>query len=208
MADAVKLLSAWDERAAATTWVASDKRAFDEVATLRLLCIERLVAAAGTELPADLYHACIRLGFTLAQRAGSASLAAVALDGARDALDSSGHHVPELTWRAARAALVEGFVSHTRDESERALFASWEPPRCFVVVEGDLAAVTAGHPSAEADVLGAWAGRVAGALLVRGVRRAVVAGEGKAAEAVLQALADAGITCRQVAMASATARSR
>ncbi len=190
---AEELLREWDERDRAASWVPSDERVWRDVGALRLLCVELLLAAPHSG--SDLYHACIRLGGTLSDRGATPTLAAVALDGAREAFAAKGRVVPDLTWRAARAALVEGYVRHSREEVERQSFESWEPPRCLVVIGPDQAAVVACHPSTDADLLTAWAGRVAGALLVRGVRRAIVGGssEATAAVSVLQALSDAGI---------------
>ena len=93
---AEELLREWDERDRAASWVPSDERVWRDVGALRLLCVELLLAAPHSG--SDLYHACIRLGGTLSDRGATPTLAAVALDGARDAFAAKGRAVPDLTW--------------------------------------------------------------------------------------------------------------
>ena len=129
----------------------------------------------------------------LAARGASPTLAATMFDAGAGTLAAHGLTVDEHAWRGLRAALVEGFVRAVREEAERATFASFEPPRCIVMLERGVAAVAATHVATETDVLAAWAGRVAGGLLVRGVRRVHVGGDGPAAIALRDAVVDAGI---------------
>jgi hypothetical protein len=191
-----KLLSEWMERDRAAAWLPDDRRALEDTASLRLLCLELFRSAADSP---DLYNACIRFGGTLAERGASPTLAACALDGARTILEKDGQSVADGTWRAARAALLEGYVRVTRENAERASYAAWEPPRCFIVVEPGLAAVAASHPAGDADVLTPWAGRIAGALLLRGIKRAVIGGDGLAQKIVLQSVTEAGIAATAAA---------
>ncbi len=201
------LVADWAERDRVVAWIPDDRRALEQAAPLRQLVIELFVAAANSGVPAkDLYHACSRFGSELGARGASPTFAGGALDGARAALDYAGHRLSDEIWRAAHAALLEGYVRVIREQVERTSFASWEPAHCVVLLEGGAATVAAGHPSTEPDVLASWAGRVAGALMVRGVRRAQVAGEGLALSAVLDALTDAGIAAAAAPPAIAPTR--
>lgn len=192
---AARVLADWAVRDRALGWIPDDQRALTHTDSLRALLVELLVDAGGATgtLPADVYHACIRLGVELAARGASPTLAATAFDAGGAALRAHGLALDEAVWRALRAALFEGFVRAVREEAERTSFASFEPPRCIVMLERGVAAVAATHAATEPDVLAAWAGRVTGGLLVRGVRRVHVGGEGPAALALRDAVVDAGI---------------
>ncbi len=189
------MLTDWSAREEALGLLPDDRRALSHAEALRALVVDILVASGGatSSLPADVYHACIRLGVELAARGASPTLAATMFDAGAGTLAEHGLVVDEHAWRGLRAALVEGFVRAVREEAERATFASFEPPRCIVMLERGVAAVAATHVATEPDVLAAWAGRVAGGLLVRGVRRVHVGGDGPAAVALRDAVVDAGI---------------
>lgn len=193
-----RLVAGWTEVDRNVALLPGDRVALEATLSLRALVIELLLLdleARGARSPhRDLYHACIRMGSELAARGGSPTLAGGAIDGARAAFASEGIEIAGAVWRAVHSAVLEGYVRGIRDEAERVSFATWDPPHCLVILGKESAAVVAGHPSRDRDVLLGWAGRVAGALLVRGIRRVAVGGEdGPVRTVLLAALAEARI---------------
>ncbi len=177
-------LARWAEHDRQCAWLPSDSLVIDQAEPLRQLLAERFVAAGAgqSEGERDLYHACLRYGRALAELDASPTLAAGALEGILGARD-----VSATVASGARAALLEGYVRSNRERIESACFDAFEAPRCFTLIDTGVAAMATSHPSTDIELLGPWAGRVAGALLARGVRRVILGGGGDgAATAPLQ----------------------
>jgi hypothetical protein len=173
-------------------WIAADltiavlpaDRAF--VAESR--AVRELVASLATSGAGDdLLDACAVLGGLLAAHGGSPTLASATLDHAVEALGSA---APPWS-KAARAAVAEGFARVVLEGARREAVKAWEYPHCAVPIEGDAIAVTAAYPSDDAELVAAWAARVAKGAALGGIRRAVVSG--REALAVVDAMAIVGI---------------
>jgi len=196
-------VATWSARDRTRAVLPADREIIDASASLRSLIVD-LVLAAG---PADeLYDACAMLGRMLAQRGGSPTLASVTLDHAAEALDARDGTSPALPGRGrnldaawlvpSRAALAEGFAAQLVEQARREAMAAWEYPACAVPLGEAALAIAAGHPSDDDEVLAAWAGRVAKAAALQGIRRAVVSGGERARAALLEALGLVGIEVR------------
>ncbi len=169
--------------------LSADREIVDASSAVRTLILD-LVLDGGPE--DELYDACAVLGRLIAQRAGSPTLASATLDHLCDALPA--RNPPWLV--SARAALAEGFAAALVEGVRQEDMRSWEFPACSVPLGEAAAAIAAGHPSDDDEVVAAWAARVAKGATARGIRRAVVAGGERAQAAVVDALALVGIEVR------------
>jgi uncharacterized protein YgbK (DUF1537 family) len=184
-----ELVERWAGVESAFAFLPADRSAIVATKGPRALIVERLLGHAPD---ADLFHACAILGRHLAERGASPTLAASAVDAARQALPT----FDDATARAARAALAEGFNA-ARDEMALAQAAArWEYPGCVVPLEDAAIAISAGYPEDDEDALAAWAARVANQVARTGYRRAIVAGGDKAVRQVVDALELAGVKVR------------
>jgi hypothetical protein len=180
------MVDAWSLKDRARSVLPADRAVVDASATVRALIVD-LALAGGPE--DELYDACAVLGRLIAQRAGSPTLASATLDHAAEVLDAR-----SAPWVApARAAVVEGFAATLAEDAQLAALRSWEFPRCVVPLGQAGLAIAAGHPSDDEEVLSTWAGRVARAAALAGIRRAVVSGGALATAAVVDALCLVGI---------------
>jgi hypothetical protein len=181
------IVDAWCARDHGRAFNGQDHDVIDATRTVRSLVIELLLVGETR----DLYQACATLGRVVAERGGSASLAASTMDGAEGALGA--HVASEEVLGAARAAMAEGYEAATRDLARKESARAWEYPRCAVPLDAETAAIVAGFPEDDDDALIAWAGRAAQAMSRAGLRRAVVSGTPKARRALTEALEVAGI---------------
>jgi hypothetical protein len=142
----------------------------------------------------DLLNAFGILGGLVGERGGSPTLASAIVDGAIDALFTTGEAPRGGSWvLPARAALAEAFA-RARQEAVRAeASVRWEYPGCAVGVDEGTVAIAAGYPDDDDDALCAWASRVAHRVALAGVRRAIVSGSEAAEAALSDALGIAGI---------------
>jgi hypothetical protein len=166
-----------------------DRAVIDATRAARALVVERLRAGAAD---GDLFNACAVLGRLFADLGGSPTLAASTIDGARSVLPD----LAERTARAARAALMEGFVAVRAETARAAAAAQWDFPACAVPLEEASVAIAAGFPGDDEDAVAAWAARVAAGAARTGYRRAVVAGNERACAALVDALELAGVKVR------------
>ncbi len=181
MTEALRGLETWASTDGARAVTDADRHIGPALSNLRSCVLGNLEAA-----PRDYFSALSLLGREIALQSGSTSFALTEVDAL--APIASG-----FDQTAARAALMEGYVNALLESGERQGNASWDPPACVVVLGDSFAAVAAGHPSADQEVLTAWADRVALCLVRARVRRVSIAG-GPAALAVLcDALALVGI---------------
>jgi hypothetical protein len=186
------LVETWCARDHAAAFLAADHAVIDATRGPRSLIVER-IRARGPHT--DLFHACAVLGRLIADRGGSPTLAASAIDGAAALL-------PELdaeTARAARAALTEGFVAARAEAASAVAVERWEYPGCVVPLESATVAIAAGYPDDDVDALSGWAARVASAVARAGYRRAVLGGGERACAALSDALELAGVKVRTTA---------
>jgi hypothetical protein len=180
-----RAVQAWCARDHAHALLPADHEAVETTIGVREVVVERLLASAPD---ADLFHACATLGRIIAERGGSPTLASWTIDGVREALGNEG------PWLApARAAVAEGYAAARAEMAQREARGAWEWPRCSVPIDDATVAIAASHPDDDADALAAWAGRVANAAALAGVRRVVVAGSEPARQALAEALDVVGI---------------
>jgi hypothetical protein len=135
----------------------------------------------------DFLHAAAMLGRLLASLGASPTLAAVTMDGWGRATESR-----EST-AAARAALLEAYVSEREAQTREIDTARWKYPNCAVRIDAETCAVAAGIPDDDDDHVLAWADSVARELARAKVRRAIVSGNERARQALEDALAVMGI---------------
>jgi hypothetical protein len=180
-------LASWADADKRATGAARDHEIIEATFSIRALIIE---LAKREPVDDDLYDACACLGRLVARQRGSATLASVAIDHAREALGG----VVEAAWIVgARAAACEGFSGELVEMERADALGAWEFPRCAVRVAASDIAIAAGHPADERDVLEAWAARAAKAAALLGVRRAFVSGRDGPRRALAEALSVAGI---------------
>jgi hypothetical protein len=179
------VLRAWADKDRAVVVLPADREAV-EASAPRALIVERAIAGGPED---ELYDACLMWGRLLGQRGASPTFASSSLEHAAEALGA--RSAPWLP--AARAAVAEGFVAAMVEDARDQAMHSWEYPSCVVPLGEAALAIAAGHPSDDDEVLAAWAGRVAKAAAMSGVRRAVVAGGERARAALLDALGLVGI---------------
>jgi hypothetical protein len=79
------------------------------------------------------------------------------------------------------------------DDARREAAQAWEYPNCVVPLAGTTMAIAAGHPSDDEEVIAAWAGRVAKAAALKGVRQVTLSGTEAARAALVDALGLVGI---------------
>ncbi len=180
------ILRAWADKDRARAVLPADREIVEASDSPRALIVE-LATAGGPE--DELYDACLMWGRLVGQRGGSPTFASSSLDHAAEALGTQ--TAPWLS--SARAAVAEGFVAATVEDAKDDALRSWEYPSCVVPLGEAALAIAAGHPSDDEEVLAAWAGRIAKAAAMSGVRRAVVAGGERARAALLDALGLVGI---------------
>jgi hypothetical protein len=178
-----------------------DRTVIDATRAARALVVDRLRDGAAD---GDLFNACAVLGRLLADLGGSPTLAASTIDGARSVLPG----LAERTARAARAALMEGFVAVRAEAARAAAAAQWDFPACAVPLEDAAVAIAAGFPGDDEDALASWAARVATAAARIGYRRAVVAGNERACAALVDALELAGVKVRTTSPPAPLSRGR
>lgn len=169
-----------------------DRAVIEATRAARTLVVDRLRAEGGGGDSGNLFNACAVLGRLFADLGASPTLAANTIDGARSVLPG----LDERTARAARAALMEGFVAVRAESARAAAAAQWDFPACAVPLEDSAVAIAAGFPGDDEDAVAAWAARVAGAAARTGYRRAVVAGNERACAALVDALELAGVKVR------------
>jgi hypothetical protein len=163
-------------------------RAIEESSSVRRVILD-LARHEGRD--EELYDACAVLGRLLAECGGSATLCALTLDHAAQALGA-----PENPWLLpARAALVEGFVRALQERAKLAGVAAWDFPLCAVRVDADTIAIAASLPSDDDESIAGWAARTASAVTRAGYRRAIASGPERCRRALAEALGVAGIDC-------------
>jgi hypothetical protein len=180
------IVEAWCAKDRARAVLPADRAIVDGSSAPRALIVDLVLSGDPED---ELYDACGVLGRLIAQRAGSPTLASATIDHAAEAMEMA-----NAPWLApARAAVAEGFAGALIEESRRECAQAWEYPSCAVpLVEGAIA-LCAGHPSDDDEALAAWAGRVAKAAALQGVRRAKVAGNALARAALIEALGLVGV---------------
>jgi hypothetical protein len=187
-----ELVEAWCERDRGLAFLPGDQAVIEATREPRSLVVEQWSERANH---VDLFHACAILGRLIAELGGSPTLAASTIDAARGLLPP----LDEGAVRAARSALVEGFVAARAEIARADAAARWEYPGCVVPMQDASVAIAAGYPEDDEDSLAAWAARVASAVARAGYRRAVLAG-GERGRALLQdALELAGVKVRTTA---------
>lgn len=180
------IVDIWCAKDRARAVLPADRAIVDGSNAPRALIIDLVLSGDPED---ELYDACGVLGRLIAQRAGSPTLASATLDHAAEAMG-----LPQATWLGpARAAVAEGFAGTLIEEARRESAQAWEYPSCAVPLGDSSMAVAAGHPSDDDEVLAAWAGRVAQAAALKGVRLATVAGNEAARAALVDALRLVGI---------------
>lgn len=191
MDDPDAILTAWCESDRAAAVLPSDHRIVDASTSLRALIVDLALSAGPDD---EIYDACAVLGRLIAQRGGSPTLASLTIDNACEALG-----LPHAHWMApARSAVAEGFAMALTEEGKREAERGWEFPCCAVDLGEGALAFAAGHPSDDDEVLAAWAARVANAAVLKGARRALVAGPEGPRAALAEALFVVGIEARLV----------
>jgi hypothetical protein len=188
--DRQAVVLSWCAKDLARAVLSADREIVDAASAVRALILD-LVLDEGPE--DELYDACAVLGRLIAQRAGSPTLASATLDHLCDAL--AARSAPWLV--PARAALAEGFAGALVEGVRQEDMRSWEFPACAVPLGEAAAAIAAGHPSDDDEVVAAWAARVAKGAAGKGIRRAVVSGAERPRAAVVDALALVGIEVRK-----------
>jgi hypothetical protein len=179
-------VAAWIARDETQAVLPSDRRAIAESESLRALIVELVIADAGGD---EIFDACAALGRAIAQNQCSPTLAAVTIDHAADALSARG--APWIV--PARAALLEGFTAVMVERAVTDGLRAWEFPHCAVPIGPGSIAIAAGPPTDDDEALAAWAGRVAQACALQGIRRATLAGHEKARRALADAFAVVGV---------------
>jgi hypothetical protein len=194
-----RMVQRWCEADRGHAFLKTDHDVIDSTMAVRSVIADRLQHDL-LGLDRDLLHAFGMLGRLIGERAGSPTLASAVVDGALEALGSLGPlPLPQTqeggpAWvRPARAAVAEAFALAELEKARAAATARWEYPACAVAVGEGTVAIAAGYPDDDGDALGAWAGRVAHAAAMAGVRRVVVSGSQAAEAALGEALEMAGI---------------
>src|SRR5271166_4832541 len=183
------IVETWCAKDRARAVLPADRAIVDGSTAPRTLIIDLVLSGDPED---ELYDACGVLGRLIAQRAGSPTLASATLDHAAEALG-----LPHATWLGpARAAVAEGFAGALIEEARRESAQAWEYPSCAVHLGDSGMAIAAGHPSDDDELLAAWAGRVAKAAALKGVRVATVAGNEASRSALIEALGLVGIEVR------------
>jgi hypothetical protein len=184
--DSEPSVDAWCVLDGETALLATDHEAIDASRSIRALIVD---FARGGGADEEIYDACAALGRVIAEHRGSATLASSTIDNASAALGTR-----EAPWVAhGRAAVVEAFTFTLVEKATLDGFRSWEFPACAVPLPDGSVAIAAGHPSNEAEDLAAWAARIANAVAIKGVRRAIIAGPGRARRALEEAFDVVGI---------------
>ncbi|HEY8042311.1 MAG TPA: hypothetical protein VIF15_21055 [Polyangiaceae bacterium] len=186
MKDRDAIVADWSAKDRARAVLPADREIVDASASIRALIVD-LILSGGPE--DELYDACAVLGRLIAQRRGSPTLASATLDHVSDALDA--RQAPWL--EACRAAAAEGFAATVIEDARGEAMRTWDYPSCTVPLGQAGLAIAAGHPSDDDEILAAWAGRVAKAAALAGVRRAVLSGGERACAALVDALTLVGI---------------
>jgi hypothetical protein len=180
------ILAAWRARDAATAPLRADGRAIDESSAIRNVIVD-LARHEGRD--EELYDACAVLGRLVAECGGSATLCALTLEHAAEALGAIGR-----PWLApARAALVEGYTRALQERARLESLAAWDFPSCAVRVDDTAVAIAASFPSEDDEAVSAWAAKTANAIARAGYRRALVSGSDRCRSALSEALGLAGI---------------
>ncbi len=175
----------WCTRDETRAVLPADHELIDATRSLRALVVEAVLS----ERPGrDLFQACADLGRYLGERGASPSLAALTLDGAREAMPHA-----NAPWEPMRSALAEGYSAGQREVARREAAAAWTYPKCAVRLDATTMAIVAGYPVDDGEGLAAWSDRVAHAAVRAGVRRVVLSGSEQACEALSAALETAGI---------------
>jgi hypothetical protein len=180
---------AWCTRDIARALLPADHLLARAPSAARALVVERVREPDGGS-SRDLYNACAVHGFLIGKDGGSATLAAGTIDSLHDVLRAA--NAPWLA--AARAAVLEGYVTARLDAAGDEAKRRWEYPRCAVRFKKNAVALVAGFPDDDGEELAEWAARVARAAVADSVRRARIAGSQKATIALCDALALAGVT--------------
>jgi hypothetical protein len=180
------VVTAWCERDHEHAVLPADREVIDGSRSIRALVVDLAISnGAGDEL----YDACAVLGRLMGELGASPTLASFTIEDACAALGAG-----DAPWAApARAAVAEGFAAALVEGVRREGMHAWDFPSCTVALGEAALAIAAGHPSDDDEVLAAWAGHVARAAALKGVRRAVIAGNERARTALLEALAFVGI---------------
>jgi hypothetical protein len=180
------IVEAWCAKDRARAVLPADRAIVDGSIAPRALVVDLVLAGDPED---ELYDACGVLGRLIAQRAGSPTLASATIDHAAEAMGMA--HAPWLA--PARAAVAEGFAGALIEDARRESAQAWEYPCCAVPLDEGSIAVCAGHPSDDDELLAAWAGRVAKAAALKGIRRATVSGNASARAALIEALDLVGV---------------
>jgi hypothetical protein len=195
-----RLVQRWCEADRGHAFLKTDHDVIDSTMAARSVIADRLQHDR-LGLDRDLLHGFGMLGRLTGERGGSPTLASAVVDGALYALATGGlGPLPQTlegdpAWiLPARAAVAEAFSLAELERTRAEAMAKWEYPGCAVAIGEGSVAIAAGYPDDDADALGAWAGRVAHAAAMAGVRRAVVSGSQAAEAALGEALEIAGIT--------------
>jgi hypothetical protein len=184
-----ELVEVWCDRDRRLAFLPTDRAAIDATREPRALVVEQW---SGRAPHVDLFHACAVLGRLIATLGGSPTLASSTIDVAREVLPP----LDNESARAARAALIEGFVAARAETARADAAARWEYPGCVVPMEGSSVAIAAGYPDEDEDALAAWAARVASAVARAGYRRAILAGGERGRALLFDALELAGVKVR------------
>jgi hypothetical protein len=180
------IVDVWCAKDRARAVLPADRAIVDGSNAPRALVVDLVLSGDPED---ELYDACGVLGRLIAQRAGSPTLASATIDHAAEAMG-----LPHAPWLApARAAVAEGFAGALIEDARRESAQAWEYPCCVVPLAEGSIAICAGHPSDDDEVLSSWAGRVAKAAALKGIRRATVSGNAPACAAVMEALGLVGI---------------
>jgi hypothetical protein len=182
------LLAAWASTDVTRAVSHADRELGGALASARECVIDNL-----SGVDRDRYSACALLGRLIASRGGSASFASSEIDALASALPSA----DPMFLRAARASLMEGFAAELLERAQAEEKAAWEPPWCVVLLGDGRAAVAAGFPSDDGDVLAAWADRVTAWLIRAKVKKVAVSGRAPAKAVLREALALVGLAVEE-----------
>jgi hypothetical protein len=196
-----ELVDAWCARDRELAFLAADRAAIEATREPRALVVEQV---GGHAPHADLFRACAVLGRILVDCDASPSLASSMIDSAREVLPG----LDADTARAARGALIEGFVAGRAEAACASAAARWEYPGCAVPLENATVAIAAGYPEDDEDALAGWAARVASEVARAGYRRALLAGSERARALLFDALELAGIKVRTTSPPGPVGRAR
>ncbi len=196
-----RVVDTWCKLDHQSAFLAADHEVIEATRPLRALIASSLLEARDrAPIDRDLGHAFGAIGRAVAEGHGSPTLAAVTVDSlllalGEPAAPTSGQRHAFAS--AARSAIFESFAFVTRATLHDDANRRWEYPACVVGLADGAVAIAAGHPVDDEEALVGWASRVAHALALSGVRRAVVSGSEKAVLAVLDALDLAGVAATQ-----------